>query len=328
MSSLILQPCGSKDAKQHYIDTIDTPVALSSIKKYITSSDYDNLSLIYPSGGCFIWGVTPTKTNFKKWNRIKRGDVAIFSSDGRIFSTSITTYKLHSKDLAKKLWGVDKNDNTWEYIYFLSEIKKVHIPYINFNRTIKKIDGDFYKDNFIIQGFDVLSEDRCRIFFDTFDLESDVINTEINKEAYENAIELLLTDLSETDREIKSKNRLEQSYLKQLLFGFRNISDCACCGKSYPVSYLVTAHIKKRNKCTLEERTDRNIVFPMCKFGCDELFERGYISVKNGKFTSLGKTPITSTISNFINSISGNNCSFYNSKTKEYFDWHYNYHNK
>ena len=31
----------------------------------------------------------------------------------------------------------------------------------------------------------------------------------------------------------------------------------------------------------------------MCKFGCDDLFEKGYISVKDGRFIQLPKRPIT-----------------------------------
>ena len=43
------------------------------------------------------------------------------------------------------------------------------------------------------------------------------------------------------------------------------------------------SHIKKRRHCTNEEQVNRNVVMPMCKFGCDELFERGYIYVEEGE---------------------------------------------
>ncbi len=54
---------------------------------------------------------------------------------------------------------------------------------------------------------------------------------------------------------------------------------------------------------------EKNVVFPMCKFGCDEIFERGYVSVKNGKLISLNKKPISSAIQVYINNIIGNDCT-------------------
>jgi hypothetical protein len=64
---------------------------------------------------------------------------------------------------------------------------------------------------------------------------------------------------------------------------------------------------------------------PMCKFGCDELFEKGYISVQSGKFISLINTPTSDDLENQINDVIGNDCMYYNLKTEKYFNWHYNH---
>jgi predicted restriction endonuclease len=43
---------------------------------------------------------------------------------------------------------------------------------------------------------------------------------------------------------------------------------------------LVAAHIKRRSWCTDSEKRDiENIGMLNCKFGCDELYERGFVSV-------------------------------------------------
>jgi hypothetical protein len=94
----------------------------------------------------------------------------------------------------------------------------------------------------------------------------------------------------------------------------------------YPVSYLVTAHIKKRSYCNPREKRDINIVMPMCKLGCDELFEKGYISVQNGCFISMRKNPTSNELEDFINTVSGNNCAYFNQNTISYFEWHFNHH--
>jgi hypothetical protein len=41
----------------------------------------------------------------------------------------------------------------------------------------------------------------------------------------------------------------------------------------------VAAHIKRRESCSDEERKCLDIVMRACKFGCDELFERGYVYI-------------------------------------------------
>ena len=46
------------------------------------------------------------------------------------------------------------------------------------------------------------------------------------------------------------------------------------------MQFLVAAHIKKRSVCTDAEKRDlKYVAMSACKFGCDELFERGYIAV-------------------------------------------------
>ena len=47
----------------------------------------------------------------------------------------------------------------------------------------------------------------------------------------------------------------------------------------------------------------------MCKFGCDELFENGYIVVKDGIISSLNKKPSTDDIEIYINTIIIKTCT-------------------
>ena len=320
MSKIILQPSGNKDARAHYVDTIKKNVSLESIKNHIRAEDFEILKDIYPDGECKVWGVTPGGNNITKWNRIERGDVTLFSKDGGIYASAVTTYKLHSKSLATELWDYNNKGQTWEYIYFLDEVKNHSIPYIDFNRAVG------YEGNYIIQGFNVLRPEQSISVMKAFDLESEVFIEEITKETFEEIL-TKLESLKETESEITSSRRLEQGYLKKSLFGKKIIGICACCKKEFPVSYLVTAHIKKRAFCKLNERTDLNVVMPMCKLGCDELYEKGYVSVSNGIFIDMLKSPNSSELQNYIDKIAGSKCDFFNEKTKAYFEWHYN-HNK
>lgn len=321
MSRIVLQPSGNRDARDHYVDTIENEVSLERIKPHISDDNFKILNSIYPNGSCKVWGVTDGGSNLTKWKRIDSGDVTLFARQGYIYASAVTTFKLHSRSLAASLWDYNSKGQTWEYIYFLDEVKSHKISYLEFNQAVG------YANNFIIQGFSVLDREKSAKVLKTFDLYSDTYFELIEEEDYENIVEKL-QKLESTEIETISTRRLEQGYLKTILFGNHSLGNCACCKKKLPISLLVTAHIKKRAYCSLDERLDKNIVMPMCKLGCDEIYEKGYISVLNGKFIELKPSPITSDLKNFIYSVIGNSCDYFNNRTEKYFKWHRDFHLK
>jgi len=50
----------------------------------------------------------------------------------------------------------------------------------------------------------------------------------------------------------------------------------------------------------------------------------GYISVLNGVFVDMSKTPSSFELQNYIKQIVNTSCDFHNQKTKSYFEWHFN----
>lgn len=95
---------------------------------------------------------------------------------------------------------------------------------------------------------------------------------------------LLTTGGTEVSRE--ELGRREQSILREWLFGGSLTEKCAICGKEFSVNALITAHKKKRSSCTESEKTDPRVVFPLCLFGCDYLYESGMVRIANGKVVS------------------------------------------
>ena len=61
----------------------------------------------------------------------------------------------------------------------------------------------------------------------------------------------------------------------------------------------------------------------MCKFGCDDLYERGIISVKNKKVEILNYYKNFPHINSYLKKIDGKICNAYKESNKKYFDWHY-----
>ena len=322
MYKVILQPCGSKDSRKHYNDTIKTPVKLGILRSYISKELFNDISTIFYNKDIPIWGVTPGKNqvNIKKWCNINIGDISLFSKKGEIFSSGIVAYKLHSKELALNLWGENSQGDTWEYIYLLDEIKNLNIPYRLFNKVVG------YKENNVIQGFTVLDQDKSERILNYFDLTSNRYNPEVSNEEYSQIVKEFDPN-APLDIYGRIKIRKEQSYLRKYLFGNNPTGICGICGKEYPVDLLVTAHIKKRAICTQEEKLDyTNNIMPMCKFGCDDLFEKGYISVIEGKVKKIPNKLLTPQVKQYLDNIEGNPCSYWTDNSKKYFKWHINYH--
>jgi hypothetical protein len=85
---------------------------------------------------------------------MSRGDVALFTREGQIFSVGTVVKKIHNRQLARQLWGEDNDGDTWEFMYFLENIRPVSVSYQQFNAAVG------YKENNIIRGFNVLTEEQ------------------------------------------------------------------------------------------------------------------------------------------------------------------------
>lgn len=320
MSHIILQPSGSKDAKEHYENTVKKPVDISRLAKFIKGPELDNLKKMYPDGQVPVWGVTPGKNdaNKGKWDKIEPSDIVLFSGDKKIFSSATVSYKLHNKALATDLWGTDADGNTWEYIYFLDEVNKHEIPYELFNRVVG------YSPNYIIQGFNVLDDVKSESFIIAFDLSSSIYYPSVSEEEYVKAVkEFDRTKGLDSEAIVQVRN--EQSYLRKHLFHQKKSARCAICARELPVNLLVTSHIKKRAECTDEEKLDLNVVVPMCSLGCDALYEKGYIAVSSAteiKIHQLKTLP--KDLISYLKGLDGNICSYHNDNNSKYFEWHEN----
>jgi len=85
-----------------------------------------------------------------------------------------------------------------------------------------------------------------------------------------------------TDSDADTTARKEHQILRAWLFAGKRYERCALCNNIFSVSSLVTAHKKRRADCNNEERIDPNIVMPLCQFGCDFLYERHFVVIKDG----------------------------------------------
>ena len=138
---------------------------------------------------------------------------------------------------------------------------------------------------------------------------------------FERHYEQILSSLDSTDKlGGSSLSRREQSILRARLFADKTQAQCAVCHRSLPTNLLVAAHIKPRRNCRLVERKNPNIVLPLCKIGCDDFFERGYILVDmNGEANINDESPMTTDLQGALASIEGKVCTYFNPSTEAFF---------
>ena len=121
------------------------------------------------------------------------------------------------------------------------------------------------------------------------------------------------------------KIRKEQALLRSILADGRELAHCALCGHQYPLRFLVAAHIKKRSICTDDERRDlRHVAMLACTFGCDALYEAGWITVgPDGRIQAIPPdTEPSGRLRDHLQQLAGQYCRAHNQASEAYFAWH------
>ena len=321
---LHLNPAGDQYARKHHKETIDTKVPLADIKRHI--SDQNILQLLveneYP-----CWGVTNAKNNSNKnsWMKMQRGDICLIYRDRHFFTAGKVLCKFNSKNFAQELWGVNDDNESWENMYLFDEVKKISIPASSFSKFMKYPSGD----NFVLQRYTCYEPEISELVIEEFSLDEwdapTVISPTNTEQDNEERIKSALDDLSETDNlSSGAKGRKEQSLLREYLFGTSKETECALCHRTFPNTLLFAAHIKPRRDCTEDERKDLNIVMPVCKIGCDDLYEKGYLLIDDeGSIVKNNLKKYTKELDDLMLDYVGKECNYHNNKTKRYFSEKY-----
>lgn len=119
--------------------------------------------------------------------------------------------------------------------------------------------------------------------------------------------------------------RAEQRFLREQQLR-RWGSSCSLCGRSLPEELFVAAHIKPRWACSENERMDtHNVSMLACLFGCDALFELGYVVIDEQGIIERGSRG-SEQVADRISDIVGLRCPAHGDDSRQYFAWHRQYH--
>lgn len=143
---------------------------------------------------------------------------------------------------------------------------------------------------------------------------------------FDEHFKLRLQEIKDTDGLTnKTYARKEQAALRSILFRSEPEAKCAICLRTFPTGIMVAGHIKPRSKCSTKERLDPNVVMPVCKVGCDDFFEKGYIIVnESGVVQSNEGMFYSSELKSLVNSLTGNLCSYFKEETESFFSYRRN----
>ncbi|WP_456272633.1 HNH endonuclease [Bacillus sp. AK031] len=321
--SVGLQPASAtnKVAQKNLKLTIYKRAPEELITSFIPSkTKREYLKKISNGKGFYVWGVRSGVYN--QWTKLSRGDHVMFASKGNFFLWGTVVITLHSPDLARQLWP-DSDDESFEYIYIMAEVNKMSFDVVDFNKLLG------YSLNNRVQGFQVLDMEKSKKIINACGFDSNLIQPWLNKKSFEQEIDWLEKQ-SSLDTNRNQKGRIEQAYLRSYLFGNKTTGECCICKREFPLSGLITAHIKKRSECTIEEKKDVNVVAPMCR-SCDIWFENGYISVNTaGNIVCINDNQtdkvVTGDLLDELSNIQGKRCSYWKEENKKYFHWHFVFH--
>ena len=107
-----------------------------------------------------LWGVKSgeNKRNERMWENISAGDAVLFFKEGGLFAYATVTIKMKNRDLAEALWKTDEDNEAWENIYYVNNIKYIDRP-ISYEVLNKAAN---YDSRYIVRGFSVLGESKSK----------------------------------------------------------------------------------------------------------------------------------------------------------------------
>jgi hypothetical protein len=123
---IVIIPVGNPRARRHFSETVDRLWTVDKILGLGVSLPGEVVEALRGAGRFAVWGGTPrTQGVGRFFERLERagGGVAAFYRDGRVVCWGRVFAWVRSRELAERLWGRDEEGQTWEYVYFIGDLR-------------------------------------------------------------------------------------------------------------------------------------------------------------------------------------------------------------
>jgi len=152
-TQLALQPSASAASKQHFRDTIANPVEFQSINDLL-AAERGVIEALEPEG-IRLWGASPG--SIRQWEKLQIGDLVVFVADRIGFYLAEVACVFDNPELGARLWGLDAQNRTWQYMYAVTNGRYVSIATSEINSAVG------YSPDNNIQGFLVLTPEKSSV---------------------------------------------------------------------------------------------------------------------------------------------------------------------
>ncbi|MFI6207933.1 HNH endonuclease [Streptomyces sp. NPDC051041] len=126
---MVLQPRGGARDRgpQNFVKSVRQGVPIADLKD-VLGEQSDILTALYPDGVARLWGSTPTKqVNNEKVRALRGrrvGDDVFFYAENHFIARARILHLFDSLPVARRVWGTDEDNATWEHIMALGEVEE------------------------------------------------------------------------------------------------------------------------------------------------------------------------------------------------------------
>lgn len=127
MAAVALQPATSKFARINAAKTLEKPIKLQFVRRFLSEKDYQRLEQMHPDGMVHVWGVKLERV--PQWEKMfLEKTLVLFRDGGQVYLRGVVTFTTFNEGLAEHLWGPDEYGDTWGLVYFLKSVKPIDVP--------------------------------------------------------------------------------------------------------------------------------------------------------------------------------------------------------
>jgi hypothetical protein len=150
MTSIVLLQVTNKSAITNANRTLEKPIALKHIQKWLTADQFQELESKYAEQKVFIWGAKSERAH--QFGKIPSGySVALFRRGQTVYKCGTITKWIFNPELAESLWGLDSDNETWSFVCFLKDVKKPFIPASQINGLIGRKLTDHWQGLTVVE---------------------------------------------------------------------------------------------------------------------------------------------------------------------------------
>lgn len=151
MAYVVLQQVSSKYARFNAGKTLDKPVGLKYLQRYIPPEKFAELSGRYPDGRLYIWGVK-LERHHQIPKMIPGQSLVLFRRGKQVFLAGVIKDLLVNPELAEYLWGSDEMGDTWGLMYLMQKVRNLAIDASEINELLGRKPSDNWQGMTSVDG--------------------------------------------------------------------------------------------------------------------------------------------------------------------------------